>query len=94
MAFSVNLGPCSACHKAPADFRIGSRTCEACGAIYDQMCSTCAKKFCRKCHKGKLAVEPQEVVLGQAETTDWWLGFQASMWPVPVVAMKPGEQLC
>jgi ribose-phosphate pyrophosphokinase len=40
----------------------------------------------------KLGVKPQEVVPGQAETADGWLLFKASMWPVPVVAMKPGQE--
>lgn len=54
MAFSVNLGPCHACQKATADFRIGSRTCEVCGATFEQVCSACAAKPCPKCLKGKL----------------------------------------
>ena len=39
-----------------------------------------------------LGVKPQEVVPGQAETADGWLLVEASMGPVPVVAMEPGEQ--
>jgi ankyrin repeat protein len=54
MVVSFNLGPCSACQKAPADIRIGSRTCEGCGATYEQMCATCARKPCRNCKKGML----------------------------------------
>jgi hypothetical protein len=38
-------------------------------------------------------VEPQQVVLGYAEATDGRVGFQATMWPMPVVAMEPMEQL-
>ena len=44
------------------------------------------------CGAVELAVEPQEVVLGQAEATDWCGGFQATMWSVPIVAMKPVDQ--
>jgi SAM-dependent methyltransferase len=36
-----------------------------------------------------LAVEPQEVVPGQAETADGCLCLQATMRPMPVVAVKP-----
>ena len=39
--------------------------------------------------KAWLAVKPQEVVLGQAEATDGWLLGEASMWPMPVVAVQP-----
>ena len=35
----------------------------------------------------KLAVEPQQVVLGQTEAADGCFGFQASMWAMPIVAM-------
>ena len=34
-------------------------------------------------------MEPQQVVLGEAEATDWRVGFQATMWPMPIVAMEP-----
>src|SRR5262249_24316017 len=40
-----------------------------------------------------LAVEPQQVVLGYAEATDGRIGFQATMWAMPIVAMEPMEQL-
>ena len=40
----------------------------------------------------RLAVEPQQVVLGQAEATDRCLCFQATMWPMPVVAMEPIDE--
>jgi adenylate cyclase len=36
-----------------------------------------------------LAVKPQEVVPGQTDSADGWLTCEASMWPVPVVAMEP-----
>jgi len=36
-----------------------------------------------------LDVEPQQVVLGEAESADGRFGFQATMWPVPIVAMQP-----
>jgi len=39
-----------------------------------------------------LAVEPQEVVPGQAETTDRCLCLQATMGSMPVVAMEPVGQ--
>jgi hypothetical protein len=38
-----------------------------------------------------LAVEPQQVVLGKTEATDRCVGFQATMWPMPIVAMQPVE---
>jgi hypothetical protein len=38
-----------------------------------------------------LAVEPQQVVLGKTEATDGCVGFQATMWPMPIVAMEPME---
>ena len=41
----------------------------------------------------KLAVKPQQVVLGETEATDRRAGFQATMWPVPIVAMEPVAQL-
>ena len=40
-----------------------------------------------------LAVESHEVVVGQPESADGWLCLQASMWPVPVVAMQPEGHL-
>jgi hypothetical protein len=36
-------------------------------------------------------VEPQQVVLGKTEATDGCVGFQATMWPMPIVAMEPVE---
>ena len=42
--------------------------------------------------RAQLAVKPQEVVPGQAETADGWLLAEASMGPVPVVAMEPGQE--
>ena len=41
----------------------------------------------------KLAVEPQQVVLGKTEATDGCVGFQATMWPMPIVAVEPVEHL-
>jgi hypothetical protein len=35
-----------------------------------------------------LAMEPQQVVLGQTETTDRCLCLQAAMWSMPIVAMQ------
>src|SRR5579863_5290848 len=42
----------------------------------------------------ELAVEPQQVVLGEAEAADGCLRIQATMRPVPVVAMQPSQQFC
>jgi len=53
MAFSVNLGPCSACNKTPADLNVGSKTCQGCGTTFEQMCLRCAGKPCPRC-KGTL----------------------------------------
>ena len=53
MPFTVSLGPCTACEKSPANFQIGSRTCEKCGATYGRMCAACSVKPCPKC-LGKL----------------------------------------
>jgi Na+/H+ antiporter NhaA len=39
-----------------------------------------------------LAVEPQQVVLGQAESADRRLGVQATMRAMPVVALQPAWQ--
>jgi hypothetical protein len=36
-----------------------------------------------------LVVKAQEVIRGQAETTDGWFFGEASMRPMPVVAMEP-----
>lgn len=47
------------------------------------------------CHRvgvaifGFLAVESHEVGLGQAQAADGRLCLQASMWPVPVIAVQP-----
>ena len=41
---------------------------------------------------GALAVEPQQVVLGQTEAADGRIGFQATMLPMPIVAMEPVDQ--
>jgi hypothetical protein len=56
MPFSVNLGPCSACQKNPAVYRLGARACtnERCGKTFDQICAKCADKPCPECRKGKL----------------------------------------
>jgi putative tryptophan/tyrosine transport system substrate-binding protein len=40
----------------------------------------------------ELVVKPQEVVPGQTEPADWRLACEASMGPVPVVAMEPSRQ--
>ena len=37
----------------------------------------------------ELVVKPQEVVPGQAESADGWHFAEASMRPVPIVAMQP-----
>src|SRR6202163_2532506 len=39
-----------------------------------------------------LAVEPQQVVLGQTEAADWRLRFYPAMRPMPIVSMKPVGQ--
>ena len=41
----------------------------------------------------ELAVERQQVVPGQAESTDGWHGIDTAMGPVPVVAVKPDRQI-
>jgi hypothetical protein len=41
----------------------------------------------------KLAVEPQQVVLGQAKAADGWPCADTAMRPVPIVAVKPLRQL-
>ena len=40
-----------------------------------------------------LAVEPQQVVPRQTESADGRLRVQATMWPMPVIAMEPLWQL-
>jgi DNA invertase Pin-like site-specific DNA recombinase len=40
----------------------------------------------------RLAVEPQEVVLGQIETADGRFGSDTAMGPMPIVAMEPSGQ--
>jgi hypothetical protein len=45
------------------------------------------RRFCRS-----LAVKPQEVVPGQTESADGRLSCEASIQPVPVVAMEPSGQ--
>jgi hypothetical protein len=37
-----------------------------------------------------LAVVTQEVVHGQAESTDWGFRFYTGVGPMPVVSMEPG----
>lgn len=54
MTVHFNLGPCAACRKRPANIDVGSKTCEACGSTFEQMCSVCADKPCPKCGKDKL----------------------------------------
>jgi FAD binding domain len=44
------------------------------------------------CPRSQLDVEPQQVVLGQTEAADGRIGFQATMWPMPIVAMEPVDQ--
>ena len=34
-------------------------------------------------------MEPQQVVPGSTEATDGRVGLQATMWPMPIVAMQP-----
>jgi len=41
----------------------------------------------------QLAVEPQQVVPVEAETADWWFGFQAAVRAMPIVSVKPDGQL-
>ena len=38
-------------------------------------------------------MEPQEVVLGQTETSDWWFCVHASVRPVPIVHVGPDWQM-
>jgi hypothetical protein len=40
-----------------------------------------------------LAVEPQQVVLGEAEAADGCLAFYPAVWSMPVLSMQPGWQL-
>lgn len=40
-----------------------------------------------------LAVESQEVVLGETESADWDFIIDAGVWPAPVVLMEPGGQI-
>jgi len=40
-----------------------------------------------------LAVEPQQVVLGEAEAADGRLAFYAAAWAMPVVSVQPEGQL-
>ena len=40
----------------------------------------------------RLAVERQDVVPGETEAADGWSGLQASMRPMPIVSMQPGDQ--
>jgi len=40
-----------------------------------------------------LVVEPQQVVLGQAESADGSFSTDAGMWSVPVVSVQPVRQL-
>jgi hypothetical protein len=40
----------------------------------------------------QLDVEPQDVVLGQAESADGCLTIDTCVGPVPIVAMQPGRQ--
>jgi hypothetical protein len=46
-----------------------------------------------ECEKCGLGVEPQEVVLAQAEATDGCFIIDAGMRPMPVVAVEPVRQL-
>jgi hypothetical protein len=39
-----------------------------------------------------LAVEPQEVIPGQAEAADGWFGADTGMRAMPVVAVEPSRQ--
>lgn len=45
-------------------------------------------------YNGQLAVEPQQVVPGQAESADGWLGTDTAMGPMPIVAVHPVGQFC
>ena len=58
------------------------------------MLSDLANRKCDSIRSGiALGVEPQQVVLGEAEAADGRVGFQATMWAMPVVAMEPGGQV-
>src|SRR6267154_4351968 len=39
-----------------------------------------------------LGVEPQHVVVGKAESADWWFGSYTAMGAMPVIAVKPNGQ--
>src|SRR5215204_3738884 len=42
--------------------------------------------------EGVLAVEPQQVVLGEGEAADRRLGFYPAVWSMPVVSVQPEGQ--
>jgi hypothetical protein len=48
----------------------------------------CAARVAKAVSEHSLAVEPQQVVLGKTEATDGCVGFQATMWPMPIVARR------
>src|SRR5919197_6255457 len=54
---------------------------------------TCVAVLLNPNFPAALAVEPQDVVLGQAESADRCLRLQATVWAMPVVAMQPVRQL-
>jgi hypothetical protein len=46
----------------------------------------------RALDRDPLAVEPQQVIPGQAESADGWHGADTAMRSVPIVAMQPSRQ--
>lgn len=44
-------------------------------------------------HHRQLAVEPQQVVLGQGESADRRVGLETTMGSVPVIAMELARQI-
>ncbi len=50
MSFSVIIGLCDACASAAANYEVGSRTCESCGAAFEKLCAPCAQKPCPRCN--------------------------------------------
>ncbi len=43
--------------------------------------------------EAQLAVEPQQVVPGQTDSTDGRVGFKTSVWAVPIVAVEPVSEV-
>jgi transposase len=40
-----------------------------------------------------LDVEPQQVVLGEAEAGDWWISLETAMGAVPAIGVGPGREV-